>query len=144
MNIIKYKEKEQEQDLDPKTKMPKCMANAFFYRPKFRTIDLMTNYWVDDHILTWWQSLSSCLNKMSFLTSEFKQIVFMKVLENCLSFPKKKKEVIWTSRTRDMGWTLNSVEAAGQILTSLLLLQFELENSPFESWTLHKSFRPMS
>jgi hypothetical protein len=24
------------------------------------------------------------------------------------------------------------------------LLQFELENDPFESWTLHESFRPMS
>jgi hypothetical protein len=27
-----------------KTKMSKCMANAFFYRLKFGTIDLMTNY----------------------------------------------------------------------------------------------------
>jgi hypothetical protein len=25
-----------------------------------------------------------------------------------------------------------------------LLLQFEHENGPFESWTLHESFRPMS
>ena len=30
-------------------------------------------------------------------------------------------EVIWTSRTPDMGQTLNSVRAAGQIQTSLLL-----------------------
>jgi len=43
-----------------------------------------------------------------------------------------------------MGQTLNSVWAAGQIPTSLLLLQFELENTSFESWTLHESFRPMS
>ena len=28
-------------------------------------------------------------------------------------------------------------------VTSLLLLQFELENGPFEYWTLHESFRPM-
>jgi hypothetical protein len=35
--------REQEHDLDLKTKMPKCMANASFYRPKFETIDLMTN-----------------------------------------------------------------------------------------------------
>ena len=35
---------EQEQDLDLKTKMSKCMVNASFYRLKFRTIDLMTNY----------------------------------------------------------------------------------------------------
>ena len=32
-----YKERKQENDLDLKTKMPKCMANAFFYRLK-RTI----------------------------------------------------------------------------------------------------------
>jgi hypothetical protein len=31
--------------------MPKCMANASFYRPKFGTIDLMTNCWVGGH--TW-------------------------------------------------------------------------------------------
>jgi hypothetical protein len=51
------------------------MANASFYRLQFGTIDLMTNYLVGGHILTWWQSLSSCLNKMSLLTSEFEQIV---------------------------------------------------------------------
>jgi hypothetical protein len=39
----KYKEREQEHDLDMKTKMPKCMTNAYFYRLKFGTIDLMTN-----------------------------------------------------------------------------------------------------
>ena len=67
------------------------MVNAFFYRPKFKTIDLMTNCWVGGHILTWWQSLSSCLNNTSLLTSEFEQIVFMKVLGNCLSFPIKTR-----------------------------------------------------
>ena len=91
MNITKYKETEQDQDLDLKIKMPKCMAHTFFYRPKFRTIDLMTNCWVDGHILTWWQSLSSCLNKTSLLTSEFEKIVPMKVLGNCLIFPTKKE-----------------------------------------------------
>jgi len=35
--------REQKHDLDLKIKMPKCMANASFYRPKFGTIDLMTN-----------------------------------------------------------------------------------------------------
>jgi len=35
--------REQEHDLDLKTKMPKYMANASFYRLKFKTIDLMTN-----------------------------------------------------------------------------------------------------
>jgi len=116
-------------------KMPKCMANASFYRLKFKTIDLMTNCWVGGHILTWWQSLSSCLNKTSLPMSDFEQIVFMKVLGNCLSFPKKKtNQCIWTSRTRDMDWTLNSVWAVGQILTSLLLLRFGLPNSRIESW----------
>jgi hypothetical protein len=37
------REREQEHDLDLKTKMPKYMANGSFYRPKFGTIDLMTN-----------------------------------------------------------------------------------------------------
>jgi len=41
--LVLEKEREQEHDLDMKTKMPKCMANASFYRPKFGTIDLMTN-----------------------------------------------------------------------------------------------------
>ena len=35
--------REQEQDLDLNNQALKCMANAFFYRPKFGTIDLMTN-----------------------------------------------------------------------------------------------------
>jgi len=38
----KPKERKQEQDLDLKNKMPKCIANASFYKPKFGTIDLMT------------------------------------------------------------------------------------------------------
>jgi hypothetical protein len=37
------REREQEQDLDLNNQAPKCMANAFFNRPKFGTIDLMTN-----------------------------------------------------------------------------------------------------
>jgi len=48
---------------------------------------------------------------------------------------KKNIEVIWTSRTRDMGWTLNNVWAVGQIRTSSLLLQFRLGNGLFKSWT---------
>jgi len=57
LNITKYKERKQEQDLDLKTKMPKCMENPFFYRLTFRTIDLMTNYWVGGHLLTWWLAI---------------------------------------------------------------------------------------
>jgi len=37
------REREQEHDLDLTTKMLKCMANASFYRPKFRIVDLITN-----------------------------------------------------------------------------------------------------
>ena len=85
------------------------MANASFYRPKFGTIDLMTNCWVDGHILTRWQSLSSCLNKTSLIMSEFEPPVLINVLGNCLIFPGKKNEVIWTSRTRDMTQLPNSV-----------------------------------
>jgi hypothetical protein len=118
--------------------MLKCMANAFFYRLKFRTTNLMTNYWVGGHLLTWWQPLFSCLNNTSLLTSEFEQIVFMKVLGFVSTFQHNKNELIWTSRTGDMGWTLNNIWATGQIPTSLLLLQFELENGYFESWTLMK------
>jgi hypothetical protein len=124
--------------------MSKCMANASFYRPKFRTIDLITNCWVGDHILTWWQSLSFCLNKTSLITSEFEQIVLIKVLGNCLSFPTKTIRCIWTSRTRDMGWTLNSVWVVWQILTSPLLLRFGLSNSRIESCIPYECFSPMS
>jgi hypothetical protein len=38
-----YKERKQENDLDLKTKMPKYMAKASFYRLK-RTIHLVINY----------------------------------------------------------------------------------------------------
>jgi len=59
----------------------------------------------------------------------------MKVLGNCLSFLGKKIEVIWTSRTRDMGLTLNNIWAGRQIQTSPFLLQFGLENDLFKYWT---------
>jgi len=85
------REKEQEQDLDLNNQAPKCMANASFNRPKFGTIDLMTNCWVGGQLLTWWKFLSSCLNKSSSLTSEFEPTLLMKVLGNCLSFPGKNK-----------------------------------------------------
>ena len=39
----KNTKREQEDDLDLNTKMPKYMENASFYRPKFGTIDLLTN-----------------------------------------------------------------------------------------------------
>ena len=68
----------------------------------------------------------------------------MKAVGNCISFPPKKPELIWTSRTQDMSWKPNSVWAARQVPTSPLLLRFELENGRIESWTPHESFRSMS
>jgi len=68
----------------------------------------------------------------------------MKAVGNYLSFLTKKPELIWTSRTQDMSWKPNSVWAIGQVLTSPLLLRFELKNSRIESWTFHESFRSMS
>jgi len=38
-----YKERKQENDLDLKTKMPKCMENVSFYRLKI-TIHFVINY----------------------------------------------------------------------------------------------------
>lgn len=38
-----YKERKQEHDLNLNTKMPQYMVSASFYRPKFGTIDLLTN-----------------------------------------------------------------------------------------------------
>ena len=42
-NYKKYKEREEEQALPLNNQAPKYSANASFYRPKFRIIDLMTN-----------------------------------------------------------------------------------------------------
>ena len=106
--IYIYIKREQEQVLNLNNKAPKCMANASFYRPKFGIIDLMTNYWVGDQLLTWWKSLSSYLKKTSLLASDLEPHVLMKVIGNCLIFPGKKIKAIWTSGTRDMSWTLNS------------------------------------
>ena len=74
------------------TKPTECMANASFYRPKFGIIDLMTNCWVGGQLLTWWKSLSSCLNKTKMLSSELGPLENMNVVGNWLSFPEKKNE----------------------------------------------------
>ena len=111
-NYKKYKERNKEHDLDLNNQALKYMVNASFYRLKFRIIDLMTNYWVGGQLLTLWKSLSSCLNKTKMLASELGPLENMKVVGNWLRFPEKKMEVIWTSRTPDMGQTLNSVRAA--------------------------------
>jgi len=40
---IKRERERARANLDMNNQAPKCMANASFYRPKFGTIDLMTN-----------------------------------------------------------------------------------------------------
>ena len=143
-NYKKYKERNKEHELDLNNQAPKYMANASFYRPKFGIIDFMNNCWVGGQLLTWWKSLSSCLNKTKMLPSELGPLENMKVVGNWLSFSGKKMEVIWTSRTPDMGQTLNIVWAVGQIQTSLLWLWFGLENSLVRFLYSHESCRPMS
>jgi hypothetical protein len=51
LNITKRK---QEDDFDLKNNMIKYMANAFFYKLKFGTIDWLTNYLVNGQPLIWW------------------------------------------------------------------------------------------
>ena len=143
-NYKKYKERNKEHELDLNNQATKYMVNASFYRPKFRIIDLMTNCWVGGQLLTLWKFLSSCLNKTKFLALELGPLENMKVVGNWLSFPEKKIEVIWTSRSLDMVWTLNNVWPAGQIRTSPLLLCFGLENGLVRSWPPHERCRPMS
>ena len=89
-NYKKYKERNKEHELDLNNQVIKYMANASFYRPKFRIIDLMTNCWVGSQLLTLWKSLSSCLNKTKMLPSELGPLENMKVVGNWLSFPEKK------------------------------------------------------
>ena len=126
-----------------KTTMPKCIANASFYKPKFELliwwliIEWVATSWLGDnpYLLVcqkrhWWRLIWTNLNHES--SRELSHLYRVKIW------------IIWTSRTWDMGWTLNSVWAAGQIRTSLLLLQFGLENGLFKSWAPHESCRPMS
>jgi len=149
----------QEDDFDLKNKMTKYMANAFFYRLRFRTIDWLTKKIVGGQPLIWWLvfDIVGCLvidivgwllillvGQNIIANIRIWALCSMKAMGNCLSFPTKKPELIWTSRTQDMNWKPNSVWAAGQVLTSLLLLRFELENGRIKSWTFHESFRSIS
>jgi hypothetical protein len=93
-----YKERKQKDDFDLKNKMTKYMANASFYRLKFETIDWLTNYLVGGQPLIWWLVIDIVgwllillAGQNIIATSELEPIVLMKVVGNCLSFPKKKK-----------------------------------------------------
>jgi len=132
--------------------MTKYMANASFYRLRCGTIDWLTHYLVGGQPLIWWLvfdivgcwllTLLACQNVIANI--RIWALCSMESVGNCLSFPRKKNRAHWSSRTQDMSWKPNSVWAAGQVPTSLLLLRFELDNGRIESWTLHESFRSMS
>jgi hypothetical protein len=57
------------------------------------------------------QPSCSYLDEMSLLTSELKQVVPMKVFENCLILPPTKFDIIWPPITPAMGKILSSVWA---------------------------------
>ena len=128
------------------------MANDSFYRLRCGTIDWLTNYLVGGQPLIWWLVfdivgcwLLTLLAGQNVISNiRIWALCSMQSVGNCLSFPKKKPELIWTSRTQDMSWKLNNVWAVWQVPTSPLLLRFELKNGRIESWTLHESFRSMS
>ena len=126
---------------------PRCL-NAWKMPPVIGQNSELLIWWlIVEWVTTSWLGNSPYLlvcKKKSLLTSEFEQIVLIKFWEIVSAFQQNKNWCIWTSRTRDMGWPLNNICVAWQILTSLLLLPFELENGTFKSWTPHKSFRPMS
>jgi hypothetical protein len=92
--------------------MPKYMANASFYRPKFRTIDLLTNWWVGGHNLTWWQFLSSCLPKCHWWRHNLNKHKSWKFLEIVSSFQGKNvrsfgllEREIWAEH-----WTVSELQ----------------------------------
>ena len=66
------------------------------------------------------QPSSSYLDEVSLLTSELEQVIFMKIIGNCLILPLTKLYIIWPSRTPAMGTIRSSVWAGLQ--DKLLLL----------------------
>jgi hypothetical protein len=76
------------------------MANTSFYRLKFGTIDLLTNYLVGGQPLTWWLVfyivgcwLLILLAGQNIIANiRIRAHYTMKVVGNCLSFPTKKKK----------------------------------------------------
>ena len=72
------------------------------------------------------KSINNILMKAKL--KNYKKIYKERNKEHELDLNKKQMVVIWTSRTPDMGQTLNSVRAAGQLRTSPLLLYFGLAN----------------
>jgi hypothetical protein len=85
--LQRYKERKQEHDLDLKTKMTKYMANASFYRLKFRTIDWLINYLIGGQPLTWWLVFDIVGWLLILLVGYWFELV-----GNCLSFSTKKNQ----------------------------------------------------
>jgi hypothetical protein len=90
--------------------MPKYMATTSFYRLKFRTIDLMTNYLVDGQPLTWWLIIDIVGWLLTLLVG---QNIITNIIIRAHSLhksygklsqlsSKKKNEIIWTFGTRDI------------------------------------------
>jgi len=101
--LQKYKKRKQEDDFDMKNKMTKYMANASFYRLKFKTINWLTKKIVGGQPLIWWLVIDIVgWPKLSLLTSELKPILPWKLWAIVSAFQQKKPELIWTSRTQIM------------------------------------------
>jgi len=73
------------------------MANASFYRLKFRTIDWLTNYLVGGQPLTWWLVFDIVGWLLILLAGQniianirIRALCIMKVVGDCLSFFLKK------------------------------------------------------
>jgi len=74
------------------------MANAFFYRLKFRTIDWLTKKKLVANPLIWWLvfDIVGCWLLILLATQKIianiriKALCSMKAVGNCLSFPTKK------------------------------------------------------
>jgi hypothetical protein len=86
------------------------MANTSFYRLKFRTIDLMTNYLVDGQPLTWWLIIDIVGWLLTLLVG---QNIITNIIIRAHSLhksyeklsqlsSKKKNEIIWTFGTQDI------------------------------------------
>ena len=72
------------------------------------------------NIIIWTESLHASFEKLSQL------------------FKKNKNEVIWTSRTQDMGWTLNSIWVVGQFQLLYCCYNWNLKTVLFNLWLFMK------
>ena len=124
--------------------MSKCVANASFYRLKFRTIDLMTNCWVGGHLFDLVTTLIFLYEQKVIANIRIWKIFFMKVLGNCLCFPKNQEWAhldFYNSRyglniEQCMSWRTDSDFSFLAIIWTW--------KQPFWILDYNESFRPMS